>query len=81
MVILQQNHRFLVAKASIIFLFLYIYLEKCLTELESYLTKQNYPKGIINAGLQRAMQLNRETLRTVKEKIETDIIPYVSTFN
>ena len=27
------------------------------------------------------MQLNRETLRTVKEKVKKDIIPFVSTFN
>ena len=39
-------------------------------ELEKFLIKQKYPQKVIQMGIQKAMQLNRETLRTVKEKVQ-----------
>ena len=50
-------------------------------ELKSFLLKQKYPHQIINYGLEKAMALDKDLLRKVKEKTEENIIPYVSTFN
>ena len=32
-------------------------------------------------GIQKVMGLNRQTLRNIKDKVQDDIIPFVSTFN
>ena len=50
-------------------------------ELKSFLIKQKYPLQIIEHGINRAMSLDKDVLRTVKEKSEEKIIPYVSTNN
>ncbi|MCG7879609.1 MAG: GIY-YIG nuclease family protein [Candidatus Thiodiazotropha endolucinida] len=50
-------------------------------ELKSFLIKQKYPLQIIEHGINRAMSLDKAVLRTVKEKSEDKIIPYVSTYN
>ena len=50
-------------------------------ELKSFLIKQKYPLQIIEHGINRAMSLDKDVLRTVKEKSEEKIIPYVSTHN
>ena len=50
-------------------------------ELKAFLIKQKYPIQIIEHGINRAMSLDKATLRTVKEKYEEKIIPYVSTHN
>ena len=52
-----------------------------LKELEKFLIKQKYPQNAIQTGTQKAMQRNCETLRPVKENVQKDIIPFVSTFN
>lgn len=56
-------------------------LEDRMQELRMFLTKQKYPQPIINHGLEKVMSLNRDLLRTVKQKTVEPIIPYVSTFN
>ena len=48
-------------------------------ELKSFLIKQKYP--IIEYGINRAMSLDKDILRTVKEKSEEKTFPYVSTYN
>ena len=48
-------------------------------ELKSFLIKQNYPLQTIEYGINRAMALDKHILRTLKEKCEEKIIPYVST--
>ena len=50
-------------------------------ELKSFLLKQKYPEQIINHGLEKAMALDKDHLRTVQERTEESIIPYVSTYN
>ena len=56
-------------------------LEKRMWELKSFLSKQNHPEQIIEHGLQQAMSLDKNQLRTVKLKPEENIVPYVSTYN
>ena len=56
-------------------------LAKRFDELEKFLIKQNYPHNIIKIGIQKAMALNRQTLRIIKDKVQQDIIPFVSTYN
>ena len=56
-------------------------LAKRIRELKPFLIKQNYPEQIIEHGLQKAMSLDRTLLRTVKAKLEENIVPYVSTYN
>ena len=50
-------------------------------ELKSFLIKQKYLLQIIEYGINRAMSLDKDILRTVKEKSEEKTIPYVSTYN
>ena len=50
-------------------------------ELKSFLIKQKYRLQIIGYGINRAMSFDKDVLRTVKEKSEEKIIPYVSTYN
>ena len=53
-----------------------------LDELQTtLLTQQKYPKNIIDRGIEKAMNINREDLRVVTEKTEENIIPFVPTFN
>ena len=56
-------------------------LAKRFDELQKFLIKQNYPHNIIKIGIQKAMALNRQTLRIIKDKVQQDIIPFVSTYN
>ena len=49
--------------------------------LKSFLSKQNYPEQIIENGLQQAMSLDKNLLRTVTAKLEENIVPHVSTYN
>ena len=50
-------------------------------ELKSFLLKQKYPEQIFNHGLEKAMALDKDRLRTVQSRTEESIIPYVSTYN
>ena len=50
-------------------------------ELKSFLLKQIYPEQIINHGLEKAMILDKDLLRTVQERTKERSIPYVSTCN
>ena len=50
-------------------------------ELKHTLLKQKYPENVINAGIQRALNLNRSELRQVRQNPEDNVVTYVSTFN
>ena len=50
-------------------------------ELKYTLLKQKYPENVIDAGIQRAMNLNRSELRQVRQNPENNVVTYVSTFN
>ena len=50
-------------------------------ELKSFLLKQKYPEQIINHGLEKAMALDKDLLRTVQARTEENIIPCASTYN
>ena len=52
-----------------------------MTELKSFLLKQNYPESLIDGGIAKAMNLDNNTLRTIKNKTDDKVIPYVSTHN
>ena len=52
-----------------------------MTELKSFLLKQNYPENLIDGGIAKAMNLDKNTLRTIKNKTDDKVIPYVSTHN
>ena len=44
-------------------------------------TVSRYPENVIDAGIQRAMNLNRSELRQVRQNPENNVVTYVSTFN
>ena len=50
-------------------------------ELKLFLLKQNYPESLIDGGIEKAMKLEKSTLRTVKDRTEDQVMPYVSTHN
>ncbi len=56
-------------------------LNKRLSELNSYLKKQNYPSNIITTGIEKVMQLNRNTLLTTEVRTNNNVIPFISTFH
>ena len=56
-------------------------LQRRMQELETFLRKQNYPAKIVEKGLQKAMSLDKNLLRTVATKDKEHIVPYVSTYN
>ena len=51
------------------------------TELKAFLLRQKYPESLITAGIEKAKALDRDAVRTVKNKNEQDLITYVSTHN
>ena len=56
-------------------------LQRRMQELKTFLIKQNYPTQIIEHGVQKAMLLDKNVLRTVTAKGKKNIVPYVSTFD
>ena len=50
-------------------------------ELKHTLLKQKYPENVIDAGIQRALNLNRSKLRQVRKNLKDNVVTYVSTFN
>ena len=50
-------------------------------ELKMILFNQNYPKSFIDGGIEKAMNLKKNSLRTVKDKTDDQVMPYVSTHN
>ena len=50
-----------------------------MVELKHTLLKQKYPENVIDAGIQRALNLDRSELRQVRQNPEDDIVTYVST--
>ena len=51
------------------------------TELKVFLLRQKYIEGLITAGIETANALDRDAVRTMKNKNEQDFITYVSTHN
>ena len=56
-------------------------LLKRILELRHALLSQNCPRQVITNGIERALNLNRSELRTVKQKSDENIVTFVSTFN
>lgn len=56
-------------------------VKKRMDELKTFLEKQNYPQNIIKTGIEKAMQLETDSLRTVTEKENDNVIPFISTYN
>ena len=56
--------------------------ERRLQELKLYLKRCNYPINVINLGIEKALSIPKETLRSRKEHSTNEIskIPFVSTF-
>ena len=52
-----------------------------LCELKSNLIKRNYPIDIINMGIDKAKQLDLQTLRTPRETQHSESITYIETYN
>ena len=57
------------------------FTQKNMQELETFLRKKNHPGKIVEKGLQKAMSLDKNLLRTVAIKDKENIVPYVSTYN
>ena len=56
-------------------------LQRRMKEIKSFLIKQHYPEQIIEHGLQKAMSLDKNVLRTVTTKGKQNMVPYVLTHN
>ena len=56
-------------------------LEQRFQELKILLEKQNYPKTLKVAGIDKARPIGIREARTVNPKVDDEIIAYVSTFN
>ena len=52
-----------------------------LEELKQILRRQNYPKKIIDTGIEKACKIPIEILRSNKKKTTDKIIPFISTYN
>ena len=52
-----------------------------LLELRNLLTKQFYPKTLIDTGIKKAKDIPQHILRKQKERGNKEIIPFISTFN
>ena len=52
-----------------------------MSELKHCLLKQNYPENVIDAGIQRALNLDKAELRQVRQNPDENVETYVSTFN
>lgn len=52
-----------------------------MSDLKQALLKQKYPESVIDAGFQRALNLNKSELRRVRQNPEENVVTYVSTFN
>ena len=56
-------------------------LTRRLSELKDALLKQNYPQGVIEFGIQRAINLNQSELRRMRQRLEDRVFTFISTFN
>ena len=52
-----------------------------MNELKSFLFKQKYPEKLIESGINRAMNFDRNALRNVSEQTYVPVNTYVSTHN
>ena len=56
-------------------------LEIRMNVLRPFLLNQKYPEELIQSGIDRAMYLDRNTVRNVSEKTDESVLTYVSTHN
>ena len=52
-------------------------LTRRLSELRDALLKQNYPQGVIESGIRRAINLNQSELRRVRLRLEDRVVTFV----
>jgi len=52
-----------------------------LDELKQFLIGRSYPIGLINKGIEMALAIDQNTLRTPRDRNEEQILPFVSTYN
>ena len=43
--------------------------------MKLFLLKQNYPESLIDGGIEKAIHLDKNTLRTIKKKLEDLVLP------
>ena len=53
-------------------------LQRRMKELKIFLIKQNYPTQIIEHGVQKAMSLDKNVLRTVTAKGKENIVIFIA---
>ena len=56
-------------------------LTRRLSELKDALLKQNCSQGVIESGIQRAIDLEQSEMRRVRQRSEDSVVTLVSTFN
>ena len=52
-----------------------------LKELKTILKTQKYPKMVVEKGIEKALAILQEQLRSEKLKKKDDILPFISTYN
>ena len=52
-----------------------------LKELRTILKTQKYPKMVVEKGIEKALAIPQEQLRSEKLKKKDDILPFLSTYN
>ena len=52
-----------------------------LEELKTFLKNQNYPKPLIEAGIKKPKEENRETLRQPRQKPKEKLLPFTTSYN
>ena len=52
-----------------------------LKELRTILKNQKYPKMVLEKGIEKALAIPQEQLRSQKLKKKDDILPFISTYN
>ena len=52
-----------------------------LKELKTILKTQKYPKMVVEKGIEKALAIPQEQLRSKKLKKKDDILPFISTYN
>ena len=52
-----------------------------LKELKTILKTQKYPKMVVEKGIEKALAIPQEQLRSEKLKKKNDILPFISIYN
>ena len=56
-------------------------LDARLKEMKTFFLKRGYPSNLIDDGIKKAKMIPQHELRKIKEKDDTDIIPFIFTHN